>query len=231
MSFCLKLTNRRPDRPRAVRRSSRLPVRAASSFGNSGQLDINGQARSRYSIIGQGSAIPGCSSPHLGGTGALDSRTGGGVKMADARLWRAKAMIDLEPIPYSDAKLREILQRVRTIAMVGASSNWNRPSYFVMKRGRAGWPEVRPPSGHCGGLLPAFTGIIRPTCSAASVPRSSGRQRQRGDDARSGQPRRDSQIHILAPAGKTAGKTHFDCPALFSRLYMTMSFKCPLNVL
>src|SRR5271169_4085882 len=44
-----------------------------------------------------------------------------------------RAMSSLEPIPYSDAQLRAILQRVRTIAMVGASSNWNRPSYFVMK--------------------------------------------------------------------------------------------------
>ena len=42
-------------------------------------------------------------------------------------------MADLEPIPYSDAKIRSILERVRTIAMVGASPNWNRPSYFVMK--------------------------------------------------------------------------------------------------
>ncbi len=42
-------------------------------------------------------------------------------------------MSGLEPIPYSDAQLRSILARVRTIAMVGASSNWNRPSYFVMK--------------------------------------------------------------------------------------------------
>jgi O-acetylhomoserine (thiol)-lyase len=42
-------------------------------------------------------------------------------------------MSTLDPIPYSDAQLRAILQRVKTIAMVGASSNWNRPSYFVMK--------------------------------------------------------------------------------------------------
>jgi O-acetylhomoserine (thiol)-lyase len=42
-------------------------------------------------------------------------------------------MADLDPIPYSDAKIRSILERVKTIAMVGASSNWNRPSYFVMK--------------------------------------------------------------------------------------------------
>ncbi len=42
-------------------------------------------------------------------------------------------MADLEPLPYSDAKIRSILERVRTIAMVGASPNWNRPSYFVMK--------------------------------------------------------------------------------------------------
>jgi O-acetylhomoserine (thiol)-lyase len=38
-----------------------------------------------------------------------------------------------DPITYSDAKLRRILTTVRTIAMVGASTNWNRPSYFVMK--------------------------------------------------------------------------------------------------
>ena len=42
-------------------------------------------------------------------------------------------MADLEPIAYSDAKIRSILERVRTIALVGASANWNRPSYFVMK--------------------------------------------------------------------------------------------------
>ena len=39
----------------------------------------------------------------------------------------------LDPIPYPDAQIRAILERVKTIAMVGASSNWNRPSYFVMK--------------------------------------------------------------------------------------------------
>lgn len=39
----------------------------------------------------------------------------------------------IDPIPYTDAKLRRILSTVHTIAMVGASSNWNRPSYFVMK--------------------------------------------------------------------------------------------------
>ena len=42
-------------------------------------------------------------------------------------------MADLEPIPYSDQQIRRILETVQTIAMVGASSNWNRPSYFVMK--------------------------------------------------------------------------------------------------
>jgi hypothetical protein len=32
-------------------------------------------------------------------------------------------MSGLESIPYSDAQLRAILERVRTIAMVGASSD------------------------------------------------------------------------------------------------------------
>jgi O-acetylhomoserine (thiol)-lyase len=43
------------------------------------------------------------------------------------------SMTAIEPIPYADAKLRRILSTVRTIALVGASTNWNRPSYFVMK--------------------------------------------------------------------------------------------------
>jgi len=34
---------------------------------------------------------------------------------------------------YSDDYLRGILDTTATIAMVGASSKWNRPSYFVMK--------------------------------------------------------------------------------------------------
>src|SRR6516162_6543878 len=42
-------------------------------------------------------------------------------------------MTAVDPMPYSDAKIRRILSTVRTIAMVGASANWNRPSYFVMK--------------------------------------------------------------------------------------------------
>jgi O-acetylhomoserine (thiol)-lyase len=42
-------------------------------------------------------------------------------------------MNDIDTETYSDEEMRAILQRVQTIALVGASSNWNRPSYFVMK--------------------------------------------------------------------------------------------------
>ena len=34
---------------------------------------------------------------------------------------------------YDDTYLRGILRAKKTIAMVGASANWNRPSYFAMK--------------------------------------------------------------------------------------------------
>ena len=34
---------------------------------------------------------------------------------------------------YPDWQIRRILSDVDTVAMVGASTNWNRPSYFAMK--------------------------------------------------------------------------------------------------
>ena len=34
---------------------------------------------------------------------------------------------------YDDSYILEVLRETRTIAMVGASDNWNRPSYFAMK--------------------------------------------------------------------------------------------------
>jgi predicted CoA-binding protein len=34
---------------------------------------------------------------------------------------------------YTDAEVRAVLRACRIIAMVGASPNWNRPSYFAMK--------------------------------------------------------------------------------------------------
>lgn len=34
---------------------------------------------------------------------------------------------------YPDWQIRRILRDVNTVAMVGASTNWNRPSYFAMR--------------------------------------------------------------------------------------------------
>ena len=38
-----------------------------------------------------------------------------------------------DDLSYSDQHLRGVLRGVKTIAMVGASPDWNRPSYFAMK--------------------------------------------------------------------------------------------------
>ena len=64
-------------------------------------------------------------------------------------------MSALDPIPYTDAKLRRILSTVRTIAMVGASSNWNRPSYFVMKYLQGKGYRVIPVNPGTAGQQPA----------------------------------------------------------------------------
>ena len=45
---------------------------------------------------------------------------------------------------YTDAYLKGVLEKVRTIAMVGASPHWNRPSYFVMKYLQVKGFRVRP---------------------------------------------------------------------------------------
>jgi predicted CoA-binding protein len=39
----------------------------------------------------------------------------------------------MSELSYDDAHMKRILREVRTIAMVGASSNWVRPSNFAMK--------------------------------------------------------------------------------------------------
>ncbi len=39
----------------------------------------------------------------------------------------------MEPLVYEDDYIRGILRRTKTIAMVGASTNWTRPSFFAMK--------------------------------------------------------------------------------------------------
>lgn len=37
------------------------------------------------------------------------------------------------PLSYSDGYIKTLLADVKTVAIVGASANWNRPSFFVMK--------------------------------------------------------------------------------------------------
>jgi predicted CoA-binding protein len=39
----------------------------------------------------------------------------------------------MNDLNYSNTEIRKVLDEVKTIAMVGASANWKRPSYFAMK--------------------------------------------------------------------------------------------------
>ena len=61
---------------------------------------------------------------------------------------------DLPDVEYTDSFVKEVLNEVRTIAMVGASSNWNRPSYFAMKYMQAkGYRVVPINPGSAGKLI------------------------------------------------------------------------------
>lgn len=55
---------------------------------------------------------------------------------------------------YDDSYIRKILDDTKVIAMVGASTNWNRPSYFAMKylQGK-GFRVIPVNPGHAGELL------------------------------------------------------------------------------
>ncbi|MEM7653112.1 MAG: CoA-binding protein [Pseudomonadota bacterium] len=53
--------------------------------------------------------------------------------MASTEAETASTLAAEEPLVYSDEILRRVLDETRTVAMVGASPNWNKPSYFVMK--------------------------------------------------------------------------------------------------
>ena len=56
-----------------------------------------------------------------------------------------------EPLHYDDALLRRILTNAKTIAMVGASPDWVRPSNFAMKYlQRKGYRVIPVNPGHAG---------------------------------------------------------------------------------
>lgn len=65
----------------------------------------------------------------------------------------AKEGDDLPDLEYADSFVKDVLNDVRTIAMVGASSNWNRPSYFAMKYLQAKGYRVVPINPGSAGTL------------------------------------------------------------------------------
>ncbi len=57
----------------------------------------------------------------------------------------------MEPIAYEASYLRGILERTRVVAMVGASTAWNRPSHFVYKYLREKGYRVIPVNARAAG--------------------------------------------------------------------------------
>ena len=70
-------------------------------------------------------------------------------------------------LAYGDGHLREILRSVQTIAMVGISPRWNRPSFFAMKYLQTKGYRVVPVNPRAAGQA-----ILGETCyaSLAEVP-------------------------------------------------------------
>ncbi|MEM8588718.1 MAG: CoA-binding protein [Pseudomonadota bacterium] len=62
---------------------------------------------------------------------------------------------------YPDAYVKAILDTTKTIAMVGASANWNRPSYFAMKYLQGKGYRVLPVNPRAAGQI-----ILGETCVA-----------------------------------------------------------------
>ena len=73
----------------------------------------------------------------------------------------------MTPLVYADAEIAGILRQVRTIAMVGASANWVRPSNFAMKYLQGKGYRVIPVNPRSAGGV-----ILGETChgSLADVP-------------------------------------------------------------
>jgi predicted CoA-binding protein len=65
-------------------------------------------------------------------------------------------------LAYGDGHLRKILRSVQTIAMVGISPRWNRPSFFAMKYLQAKGYRVIPVNPRAAGEV-----ILGETCHAA----------------------------------------------------------------
>ncbi len=74
-----------------------------------------------------------------------------------------------DDLNYPDDLIRKILSRSRVIALVGASANWNRPSYFVMKylQGK-GYRVIPVNPGLAGQTL--LGEIVRPDLASIDAP-------------------------------------------------------------
>ena len=74
-----------------------------------------------------------------------------------------------DDLNYPDDLIHRILSRSRVIALVGASANWNRPSYFVMKylQGK-GYRVIPVNPGLAGQTL--LGEIVRPDLASVDAP-------------------------------------------------------------
>jgi uncharacterized protein len=117
-----------PSMPRGVRTIAELSCGYTVASGTNISGDLNALMAS---IVPEYSAAASITAPRLQLTHSRHSDGNRFNRRRPRNILRRVSAVNHDR--YDDLYLRKILRDTKTIAMVGASANWNRPSYFAMK--------------------------------------------------------------------------------------------------